>query len=208
MDEPIADHAVGFAAITGAFAATGPVSEVGELVAFGHRVVHGGDYFAAPALVDTAVLDAIADCVPLALLHNLANLAGIVGAMAAHPAVANVAVFDTAFHQSMPPASFTYAIDREVARSERIRRYGFHGTSHAFVSRARWTSWDWTRSPRGSSRCIWERGQRLRGPRWPQPRHLDGPDPWRAWSWAPAAAIWIRRSCCTYSAKGRCRQTR
>lgn len=136
VDEPIADHAAGFAAITGAFAATGPVSEVGELVAFGHRVVHGGDYFAAPALVDTAVLDAIADCVPLAPLHNPANLAGIVGAMAAHPAVANVAVFDTAFHQSMPPASFTYAIDREVARSERIRRYGFHGTSHAFVSRA------------------------------------------------------------------------
>lgn len=136
VTEPIADHAAGFAAITGAFAATGPVSEVGELVAFGHRVVHGGDYFAAPALVDTAVLDAIADCVPLAPLHNPANLAGIVGAMAAHPDVPNVAVFDTAFHQSMPASSYTYAIDREVASAERIRRYGFHGTSHAFVARA------------------------------------------------------------------------
>lgn len=136
INEPIADHTLGFAAISKAFDATGPVSDVGELRAFGHRVVHGGDLFAAPAVADADVLAAIAACIPLAPLHNPANLAGIEGAMAAHPGLPNVAVFDTAFHQTMPPSSYTYAIDREVAAAGRIRRYGFHGTSHAFVSRA------------------------------------------------------------------------
>lgn len=132
---PISDHAEGFAAITAAFDRTGPISELGTISAYGHRVVHGGDTFAAPALVDDAVLTAIADCVPLAPLHNPANLAGIVGALASDPGTPNVAVFDTAFHQTMPPGAYTYALDADVAHAERIRRYGFHGTSHAFVSR-------------------------------------------------------------------------
>lgn len=135
MTEPMADHEAGFTAIERAFAATGPVSEVGPLQAFGHRVVHGGDIFAAPALVDDAVLSAIEACIPLAPLHNPANLAGIRGAMASAPGVPNVAVFDTAFHQTMPPEAYTYAIDRDVASAHRIRKYGFHGTSHAYVSR-------------------------------------------------------------------------
>ncbi|MDQ1245659.1 MAG: acetate kinase [Actinomycetota bacterium] len=134
-DGDLPDHAAGFAAITVAFDLTGPISDVGEVVAFGHRVVHGGSYFAAPAVVDDAVLEAIADCIPLAPLHNPAHLAGIVAAMAANPGVPNVVVFDTAFHQTMPPAAYTYAIDTEVARENRIRKYGFHGTSHAYVSR-------------------------------------------------------------------------
>jgi acetate kinase len=135
VEVPIGDHAEGFAAITAAFEQTGPIDVLGEIVAFGHRVVHGGSLFAAPAIVDDDVLAAIADCIPLAPLHNPANLAGIIGAMAANPGVPNVAVFDTAFHQSMPPAAYTYAIDVEVAREHRIRKYGFHGTSHAYVSR-------------------------------------------------------------------------
>lgn len=135
LTTPLPDHAAGFAAITAMFERTGPVSEVGELAAFGHRVVHGGDAFSAPALVDDEVIAAIEECIPLAPLHNPANLAGIRGAIAQHPDVPNVAVFDTAFHQTMAPLAYNYAIDAEVARANRIRRYGFHGTSHAFVAR-------------------------------------------------------------------------
>ena len=136
ITEPMADHEAGFAAIERAFADTGDVTQVGPLRAFGHRVVHGGDIFAAPALIDDEVIAAIEACIPLAPLHNPANLAGIRGAMAAAPDVPNVAVFDTAFHQSMPPQAYTYALNSAVAQEHRIRRYGFHGTSHAYVSRA------------------------------------------------------------------------
>ncbi|GGO09365.1 acetate/propionate family kinase [Micromonospora parathelypteridis] len=105
------------------------------LAAVGHRVVHGGRRFIAPVLVDDAVLAAIKDLVPLAPLHNPANLAGIEVARAALPDVPQVAVFDTAFHHTLPEAAATYAIDRETAERYDIRRYGFHGTSHAYVSR-------------------------------------------------------------------------
>ncbi|MCM0675734.1 acetate kinase [Micromonospora phytophila] len=105
------------------------------LTAVGHRVVHGGRTFSAPVLIDDAVLAAIRDLVPLAPLHNPANLAGIEVARAALPDVAQVAVFDTAFHHTLPEAAATYAIDRATAERYGIRRYGFHGTSHAYVSR-------------------------------------------------------------------------
>lgn len=105
------------------------------LAAIGHRVVHGGRTFSAPVLVDDAVLAAIKDLVPLAPLHNPANLAGIEVARAALPDVPQVAVFDTAFHHTLPEAAATYAIDRDTAERYDIRRYGFHGTSHAYVSR-------------------------------------------------------------------------
>ena len=131
----IADHAAGFAAIGEVFDATGPISHIGELAAFGHRVVHGGDTFSEPALIDDDVVAAIADCIPLAPLHNPANLAGIEGARAAYPDLPQVAVFDTAFHQTMPASAYTYAIDANLSREHRIRRYGFHGTSHAYVAR-------------------------------------------------------------------------
>ncbi|MFG3640469.1 acetate/propionate family kinase [Micromonospora sp. NPDC047762] len=105
------------------------------LTAVGHRVVHGGRMFSAPVLVDDAVLAAIKNLVPLAPLHNPANLAGIEVARAALPDVGQVAVFDTAFHHTLPEAAATYAIDRDTAERYDIRRYGFHGTSHAYVSR-------------------------------------------------------------------------
>ncbi|MBM7490647.1 acetate kinase [Micromonospora luteifusca] len=105
------------------------------LAAVGHRVVHGGRKFSTPVLVDDAVLAAIKDLVPLAPLHNPANLAGIEVARAALPDVPQVAVFDTAFHHTLPEAAATYAIDRDTAERYDIRRYGFHGTSHAYVSR-------------------------------------------------------------------------
>jgi acetate kinase len=106
-----------------------------ELRAVGHRVVHGGVRFSAPTLIDTAVFEAITELVPLAPLHNPANLAGIVVARELLPDIPQVAVFDTAFHRTLPPAAATYAIDAEVARAYGIRRYGFHGTSHGYVSR-------------------------------------------------------------------------
>ncbi|MEI8082402.1 MAG: acetate kinase [Actinomycetes bacterium] len=135
-DAQLPDHAAALSAVADAFSITGSVESAGTLVAVGHRVVHGGDRFAAPAVIDAEVIDAIRDCIPLAPLHNPANLLGIEVAMREHPEVPHVAVFDTAFHQSMPPAAYLYAIDRRIARDQRIRRYGFHGTSHAYVSRA------------------------------------------------------------------------
>ncbi len=102
--------------------------------AVGHRVVHGGSEFSAPALVDEALLAAIHDLIPLAPLHNPANLAGLVAARTAWPNVPQVAVFDTAFHVNLPRRARTYAIDQGVAATYGIRRYGFHGTSHAYVA--------------------------------------------------------------------------
>lgn len=100
----------------------------------GHRVVHGGSMFSAATRVTDEVEAAIDRLSGLAPLHNPANLAGIRAARAAFPGVPNVAVFDTAFHQSLGPAAFTYAIDRAVAAEHSVRRYGFHGTSYQFVA--------------------------------------------------------------------------
>ena len=105
-----------------------------SIAVVGHRVVHGGSRFTAPTRIDDEVEAAIAALVPLAPLHNPANLAGIRAARTALPDVPHVAVFDTAFHQSMPPAAYTYALDQSVAAKHGIRRYGFHGTSHQFVA--------------------------------------------------------------------------
>ena len=104
------------------------------LDAIGHRVVHGGARFVQSALVDDAVIDAITACVPLAPLHNPANLVGIARARQRRPSVPHVAVFDTAFHQTLPPEAYLYAIPRALHDEEGVRRYGFHGTSHRYVA--------------------------------------------------------------------------
>ncbi|MFC3501125.1 acetate/propionate family kinase [Micromonospora krabiensis] len=109
--------------------------DLSGLSAVGHRVVHGGKRFGEPVLIDDEVLDAIHDLVPLAPLHNPPNLAGIEVAREALPGVPQVAVFDTAFHRTLPEAAATYAIERDTAERYGVRRYGFHGTSHAYVSR-------------------------------------------------------------------------
>lgn len=105
-------------------------------MAIAHRVVHGGEKFSSPAIISQAVEDAIEELVPLAPLHNPGNLAGIRAGKQAFPGIRQVAVFDTAFHQSMPPSSYSYAIDQELSKSLGIRKYGFHGSSHSFVSKA------------------------------------------------------------------------
>ncbi|WP_344951492.1 acetate kinase [Sphaerisporangium flaviroseum] len=107
----------------------------GELTAIGHRVVHGGPVFIEPTLITDEVVKHIQEAVPLAPLHNPANLAGIEVTRRLWPDLPQVAVFDTAFHSTMPLAARTYAVDHEVAQRYGLRRYGFHGTSTAYVSR-------------------------------------------------------------------------
>ena len=105
-----------------------------DITAVGHRVVHGGSRFTTATVIDDAVERGIDELAALAPLHNPANLAGIRAARAALPNVPHVAVFDTAFHSTLPKAAFTYAIDAALAAEHGIRRYGFHGTSHKYVS--------------------------------------------------------------------------
>ncbi|HJP92168.1 MAG TPA: acetate kinase [Pyrinomonadaceae bacterium] len=111
------------------------VRSVGDINAVGHRVVHGGEQFTTSVLITDDVLRAIEDCIELAPLHNPANIQGIVAARAAlGVAVPQVAVFDTAFHQTLPEHAFIYALPYQMYRRHRIRRYGFHGTSHRYVA--------------------------------------------------------------------------
>jgi len=106
-----------------------------QISAVGHRVVHGGDIYKAPTLIDQSVLAGIESLTALAPLHNLANLSGIKAAQSLLPGIPQVAVFDTAFHSTIPPAAYTYAISHAVAEKYGVRRYGFHGTSHQYVMR-------------------------------------------------------------------------
>ncbi|GHH53501.1 acetate kinase [Streptomyces candidus] len=130
-----ADHDEALQAVALELAADGLGLDSPELAAIGHRVVHGGLRFSAPTVVTDEVLAEIERLVPVAPLHNPANITGIKTAQALRPDLPQVAVFDTAFHTTMPEYAARYAIDVETADAHRIRRYGFHGTSHAFVSR-------------------------------------------------------------------------
>ncbi|MEV8023875.1 acetate kinase [Microbacterium sp. NPDC080220] len=136
IERAIPDHTAGFAVMLEAFAAQGPSLENARPVAVGHRVVQGGARFFEPTLITPLVEINIDELSALAPLHNPGALQGIRAARAAFADVPHVAVFDTAFHQTMPAAAYTYAIDRETAQKHRIRKYGFHGTSHKFVSEA------------------------------------------------------------------------
>ena len=112
----------------------GAVSSMSEIGAVGHRVVHGGESFSRSVLIDDGVMDAIRDNIDLAPLHNPANIMGIEACRAVMPGTPMVAVFDTAFHQTMPKSSYIYALPYEVYEKYKVRRYGFHGTSHKFVA--------------------------------------------------------------------------
>ncbi|QHY98214.1 Acetate kinase [Streptomyces sp. S4.7] len=131
----IADHERALRAVAEELALDGAGIDSPELAAIGHRVVHGGLEFSAPTVIDDAVLAEIERLVPVAPLHNPANITGIRTARALRPDLPQVAVFDTAFHTTMPEYAARYAIDAATADAHRIRRYGFHGTSHAYVSR-------------------------------------------------------------------------
>ncbi|MEU6088177.1 acetate kinase [Streptomyces sp. NPDC047085] len=132
---PIADHDAALKAVGEELTRDGLGLDSPELAAIGHRVVHGGMFFTEPTVIDDAVLAEIERLIPVAPLHNPANLTGIRTAQALRPDLPQVAVFDTAFHTTMPESAARYAIDPKIADRHRIRRYGFHGTSHAYVSR-------------------------------------------------------------------------
>lgn len=112
----------------------GVISDMGEISAVGHRVVHGGEYFSESILINDEVKDKIRQCIELAPLHNGPNLTGIEACERVIPGVPQVAVFDTAFHQTMPEEAYLYAVPYEYYTKYKIRRYGFHGTSHKYVS--------------------------------------------------------------------------
>ena len=113
----------------------GVIKSVDEIDAVGHRVLHGGMEFSDSCIIDDAVIAAIEKCIPLGPLHNPANLMGIRACQAVMPTTPQVAVFDTAFHMTMPPKAYRYAIPTEYYENDSIRRYGFHGTSHKYVAK-------------------------------------------------------------------------
>ncbi|MDR2035371.1 MAG: acetate kinase [Coriobacteriales bacterium] len=112
----------------------GVIKNLADITAIGHRVVHGGDFFAESVIITKEVIDRIKECVPLAPLHNPPALSGIRSCLELMPNTQQVAVFDTAFHQTMPPKAYRYPLPTEYYEKHRIRRYGFHGTSHRYVS--------------------------------------------------------------------------
>ena len=112
----------------------GVIKSLSDIAAIGHRVVHGAEKFSGSVLVNDAVIAALKENIPLAPLHNPPNITGIEAMMSALPGVPNVGVFDTAFHSTMPPESYIYALPYEWYEKHHVRRYGFHGTSHRYVS--------------------------------------------------------------------------
>ena len=132
-----ADHAAAFKKLIETLTGKeyGVLSSMDEIAAVGHRVLHGGEKFSGSVVVDESVKEAIRECIPLGPLHNPANLVGIEACEALMPSVPQVAVFDTAFHQSIAPEAYMYALPYKYYKEYGIRRYGFHGTSHRYVSK-------------------------------------------------------------------------
>lgn len=134
---PMEDHKKAVSLVIGALTdeKTGVLSSLSEIDAVGHRLVHGGEKFASSTLINEEVIAAITECNDLAPLHNPANLIGIRACQELMPGVPQAGVFDTAFHQTMPEEAYLYGIPYEYYEKYRIRRYGFHGTSHSYVSK-------------------------------------------------------------------------
>lgn len=134
--QPVRDHSAGLEAIVSALV-EGPLAvlrSLDDISAVGHRAVHGGSLFTGSVVVDDEVIAKLEECSPLAPLHNPANLMGILEAQRLLPGVPQVAVFDTAFHQTMPPKAYLYALPYDYYEKHKVRRYGFHGSSYRFVS--------------------------------------------------------------------------
>ena len=137
LEIPMPTHGEAIAAVMDALvdAEHGVIKSVAEIDAVGHRVVHGGNKFADSCVIDEKVIKGIEECIPLGPLHNPANLLGITACQKLMPTTPQVAVFDTAFHMTMPAKAYRYAIPTEYYENDAIRRYGFHGTSHKYVAR-------------------------------------------------------------------------
>ena len=138
IEKPMKDHGDAIQMVIDALVdgEIGVISSMDEIGAVGHRVVHGAEEFADSCIITEAVMKALEKCTPLAPLHNPPNIIGIEACTKIMPNVPQVAVFDTAFHQTMPPKAYMYALPYECYEQDRIRKYGFHGTSHRFVSAA------------------------------------------------------------------------
>ena len=136
-EHPIADHRQGLALMVDLLLdeVSGVLDAPEDIAAIGHRVVHGGERFSQPTIITEEVKQAIEDLIPLAPLHNPANLTGIQVAQELFPQAQQVAVFDTAFHQTMPPAAYRYAVPNALYEEHGVRVYGFHGTSHLYVTK-------------------------------------------------------------------------
>ena len=136
-DIPMPTHAEAIAAVLDILMdpVNGVLKSVDEIDAVGHRVVHGGMKFAESCLIDEACLEAVRACIPLGPLHNPANLLGIEACQKIMPKTPQVAVFDTAYHMTMPPKAYRYAIPDEYYEKDSLRRYGFHGTSHRYIAK-------------------------------------------------------------------------
>jgi acetate kinase len=136
IETEIPDHSVAIKLVLNALvdAKHGVIKDMNEISAVGHRVVHGAEKFATSVRINDAVMDALEECIEMAPLHNPPNILGIKACEKLMPGVAQVGVFDTAFHQTMPKHAFIYGLPYEVYKKHGIRRYGFHGTSHKFVS--------------------------------------------------------------------------
>jgi acetate kinase len=145
------DHRAALGWIVEVLETGGVLTKEKGIDAIGHRVVHGGERFAEPARIDAEVIEAIETVAPLAPLHNPDNLLGIRVAAELAPEVPQVAVFDTAFHQTLPPRAYRYAIPESVYCKHGVRRYGFHGTSHQFIAEA---AAQWLERPLGALRLI------------------------------------------------------
>jgi acetate kinase len=137
LTQPIANHEAGMHIVVGLItdAERGVVKSKSDIAAIGHRVVQGGDLFNSSRLVDDVVVDGLEKLIPLAPVHNPGHLAGIRVARELFPGTPQVAVFDTVFHQTMPPRAYMYALPYELYENLKVRRYGFHGTSHGYVTK-------------------------------------------------------------------------
>ncbi|MBC8530970.1 acetate/propionate family kinase [Gehongia tenuis] len=137
IETPMKDHVDGMKLVLDALVDKnhGVIASMDEIGAVGHRVVHGGESFKESVLIDDAVMAAIEENVPLAPLHNPANIMGIKACLSVMPKTPMVAVFDTAFHQTMPAKAYLYGLPIDLYRRLKVRRYGFHGTSHMYVSK-------------------------------------------------------------------------
>lgn len=136
FEKPMKDHSDAISMVIDALVSKdcGVIASMDEIGAVGHRVVHGAETFADSCVINDEVMAALKDCIPLAPLHNPANIIGIEACAKLMPGIKQVGVFDTAFHQTMPAQSYMYALPYELYEKYKIRKYGFHGTSHKFVS--------------------------------------------------------------------------
>lgn len=133
---PITDHKSAVACVTKVLCCEtiGVINTMAEINAVGHRVVHGGEKYAASVIINATVMEALEECAKLAPLHNPTNITGIKACQELMPNIPMVAVFDTAFHQTMPAEAFMYSLPYEIYQEHKVRRYGFHGTSHKYVA--------------------------------------------------------------------------